>query len=157
MYPTGQQQYDDQRRAKHLDGLEKRDDAASVGAIRERAAGQGRAQIGAFMANKSSPIRNAEAPRLSNSQGSAICCAQLPIFDNSVASQKVPNRRVASSLSDEEIPDPRSPPCPPRAPQEATTQGGEDIMLREGEWRARGRARQSEELRAGAARLDRPQ
>ena len=41
MYPTGQQQYDDQRRAKHLDGLEKRDDAASVGAIRERAAGQG--------------------------------------------------------------------------------------------------------------------
>jgi hypothetical protein len=50
------------------------------------------------MANESSPIRNDDAPRVSNSQGSATCCTQVPMLDNRLANQNVPKRRVPSKL-----------------------------------------------------------
>ena len=55
---------------------------------------------GAFIANESRPIRNEDAPRVSNSQGSATCCAHVPMLESRLANQKVPNRRVASRLSE---------------------------------------------------------
>jgi hypothetical protein len=59
-----------------------------------------RSHTGAFIANESSPIRNDDAPRVSNSQGSATCCAHVPILDNKLANQNVPKRRVPNKLKD---------------------------------------------------------
>ena len=55
---------------------------------------------GAFIANESSPIKNDEAPRVSSSQGSATCWAQVPMLERRLANQKLPKRRVVRSLSD---------------------------------------------------------
>jgi hypothetical protein len=57
-------------------------------------------QIGAFIANESSPIKNDDAPSESNSHGSATCCVHVPMLESKLANQKVPKWRVASKLSE---------------------------------------------------------
>ena len=57
-----------------------------------------RIHTGAEMAKASRPIRNDDAPRLRSNQGSATCCAQVPMFESRLAKQKVPKRRVRSRL-----------------------------------------------------------
>src|SRR5579863_2021686 len=56
-------------------------------------------QKGAFIAKASRPRRNEDPPMLSNSQGSATDCIQVPILEKRLANQKTPNRLVRSSLA----------------------------------------------------------
>src|ERR1035438_2929791 len=71
-------------------------------------------QKGAFIAKASRPRRNEEPPMLSNSQGSATDCIQVPMLERRLANQKTPNRLVRSSLAVWELsviglqPNPRS-------------------------------------------------
>src|SRR5664279_154939 len=53
-------------------------------------------QIGALVAKLSRPKMKGDAPKLSNSHGSATDCDHVPILDKKLATQKVPKRGLAS-------------------------------------------------------------
>ncbi len=57
-------------------------------------------KAGAVRAKLSSPIMNDDAPRFSNSHGSAISCAQVPRFAAKVAKKNVPKRRENNRRAD---------------------------------------------------------